>query len=124
MKKTISTEKAPAAVGPYSQARLCDGTLYVSCQLAIDPAVGKLIDGDVKAQTRQILDNVKNILAEADMTLSDVVKTTAILKDMESFPEFNATYAEFFGNDAPARTCISAILPLGALIGIDFIASK
>lgn len=124
MKKIISSSNAPAAVGPYSQAVLAGETLYISCQLGIDPSVGKLVSDDIVSQTKQILTNVKNILAEAGMSLDNVVKTTVILNDISLFKDFNATYASFFADNAPARTCFEANLPLGALVGIDFIASK
>lgn len=122
-REIISTNKAPAAVGPYSQAVRIGDFIFAAGQVAIDPAVGKLIEGDVAAQTRQVLTNLSAVLGAAGSSLDRVVKTTVFLKDMGQFQAMNAVYAEFFPTDPPARSTIEvADLPLGALIEIEAIA--
>ena len=125
MKSIISTTKAPAAVGPYSQAVLVNGTLYISCQIAIDPVTGMLCGDNVAAQTDLIMGNLQNILKEAELSLKDIVKVTVFLSDMNFFSDFNTAYKKYFSEEAPARTCVGANgLPKGALVGIDVIAAK
>lgn len=122
-REVIATEKAPAAVGPYSQAIRVDNTVFTSGQVAIDPATGKLVEGDITAQTRQVLANLKAILEAAGSGLECVVKTTVYLANMDDFPAMNQAYAEFFQDVPPARATIQAArLPLGALLEIDAIA--
>lgn len=124
MKKIIASPHAPKAVGPYSQAVEADGALYVSGQLPIDGATGKMAEG-VEAQTRQSLMNLQHILEEGGYTLGDVVKTTVLLKDIGDFAAMNAVYAGFFTADMPARVCYEvAALPMGALVEIDAVAAK
>jgi len=119
----ISTSKAPGAVGPYSQAVRTGNFVFVAGQVAIDPTVGELIEGDVAAQTRQVLTNLSAVLEAASSSLARVVKTTVFLKDMGQFQAMNAVYAEFFPSDPPARSTIEvAALPLGALVEIEAIA--
>ena len=119
----ISTDKAPAAVGPYSQAVRVGDFVFAAGHVAIDPAAGKLIEGDVAAQTRQVLTNLSAVLKVAGSSLDSVVKTTVFLKDMEQFKVMNAIYAEFFPSEPPARSTIEvAALPLGALVEIEAIA--
>lgn len=124
MKKIIASPQAPKAVGPYSQAVETGGTLYVSGQLPIDGATGRMAEG-VEAQTRQSLANIGHILHEAGYDFSDVVKTTVLLQSMSDFAAMNAVYAEFFTGDMPARVCYQvAALPMGALVEIDAVAVK
>ena len=124
MKREIfSTDKAPAAVGPYSQAVRVGDFVFAAGQLAIDPAVGKLIEGDVATQTRQVLTNLSAVLEAAGSSLDRVVKTTVFLKDMGQFKAMNAVYGEFLHSDPPARSTVEvAALPLGALVEIEAIA--
>lgn len=125
MKKIISTSKAPSAVGPYSQAVEVNGILYISGQIPIDPATGKLIDGDIKEQTEQVLKNIGAILSEAGYQFSDVVKSTCLLADMSYFKDMNEIYATFYKENQPARAAFAVKgLPLGALIEIESIAIK
>lgn len=124
MKKIISTENAPQAIGPYSQAVYYDGTLYVSGQLPINPETGKMPEG-IKAQTDQALKNVKAILEEAKFTLDDVVKSTVLLKDINDFADMNEIYANYYEKKPPARAAYEvANLPLGALVEIETIALR
>ncbi len=124
MKKIISTPDAPKAVGPYSQAVEANGTLYISGQIPLDPATGKMTEG-IEAQTVQVLENVKAILTAAGYTFADVVKTTVLLADMNDFGAMNAIYARYYTVDMPARACFQvAKLPMGALVEIETIAVK
>jgi len=119
----ISTELAPKAIGPYSQAIRANGFVFCAGQTPIDPAVGKLIDGDVPAQTRRVLHNLSAILETASTSLSRVVKTTVFLTDMANFKAMNEVYAEFFPEHPPARSTVAvAGLPLGAQVEIECIA--
>ncbi len=123
MKKVISTQQAPAAIGPYSQAIQVGNLVYTSGQIPIDPSTGSLVEGGVKEQTRQSLLNVKAILEEAGLTMSNVVKTTVFMADMNDFAEMNAVYAEFFTEPYPARSAVAVkTLPKGALVEIEVIA--
>ena len=122
MNKTITTQNAPAAVGPYCHAKLAGGTLYTSGQLGLIPATGELPEG-VEAQASQALDNLKEVLSAAGMGFADVVKTTVFLADMNDFAAINAIYAKYFPGEAPARSCVQvAALPKGALFEIEAIA--
>ena len=123
MKQVISTNEAPGAIGPYSQAIKANGFLFVSGQLPVVPATGQFAEGGVSGQTRQSLENVKAILTAAGCTLADVVKTTVFIKDMNDFGAVNTAYAEYFKQDCPARACIEvARLPKDALVEIEVIA--
>ena len=126
MKKTIATVEAPAAVGPYSQAVLASGTLYVSGQLGLDPKTGTLKGDDVKSQAVQALENLVAILREAGFSATDVVKTTVFLSDISLFQQFNEVYATVFKGEAlPARSCVAVkALPKNALVEIEAIAVK
>jgi 2-iminobutanoate/2-iminopropanoate deaminase len=125
MKRIIRTAKAPAAIGPYSQAVEINGTLYISGQIPIDPLTGKLVDGDIKIQTEQVFRNIEAILSEAGYCLSDVVKSTCFLRDMTDFKSMNEVYALHYSENHPARAAFAVKeLPLGALIEIETIASK
>lgn len=122
MKRIIASPKAPAAIGPYSQAVELNGTLYVSGQLPVDPADGLMPEG-IEAQTRRSLDNVMAILAEAGLCADNVAKTCVLLQDINDFAAMNAVYAEYFPSDKPARMCYQvAALPKGALVEIDAVA--
>ena len=125
MKKVISTSKAPAAIGPYSQAIQVGNLVFASGQIPIDPATGSFVEGGVKEQARQSLTNVKTILDEAGLTLDNVVKTTVFLADMNDFADVNAVYAEFFAEPYPARSAVAVkTLPKGALVEIEVIAAQ
>lgn len=124
MKTQISSPKAPAAIGPYSQAIAANGFLFISGQLPIDPATGNFAEGGIRELTRQSLENVKSILAEAGLTLADVVKTTVFLADMSDFAAMNEIYAEYFTAPAPARSAVAVkTLPKGGLVEIEVIAA-
>ena len=126
MKTIIATKNAPAAIGPYSQAIDCGAFLVTSGQIALDPATGEMVKGSVAEQTRQALMNVKAILAEAGLTMDNVVKTTVFLQNMGDFAAMNAVYAEFFtAGNYPARSAVEVgALPKGALVEIETICSK
>ena len=125
MKKVLSTAKAPAAIGPYSQAIQVGNLVYTSGQIPIDPATGMFVEGGIKEQTRQSLLNVKAILEEAGLAMSDVVKTTVFMADMNDFSDMNAVYAEFFAEPYPARSAVAVkTLPKGALVEIEVVAVK
>ena len=125
MKRIISTTAAPGAIGPYSQAVEANGTLYISGQVAIDPAIGKMIEGGITEQTTQVLKNIKAILIAAGYSMNDVVKSTCLLSDMSDFKPMNEVYAQFYTSDQPARAAFSVKgLPLGALVEIETIAVK
>lgn len=123
--KQISTQSAPAAIGPYSQAIEVNGFVYASGQLPIDPATGAFPEGGVKEQTRQSLLNVKAILEEAGLALSNVVKTTVYLADMGDFAAMNEVYSQFFAQPFPARSAIAVkALPKGALVEVEVVAAR
>ena len=125
MKQAISTSKAPAAIGPYSQAIEACGVVYVSGQLPIDPTTGAFAEGGIGALTRQSLTNISNILAAAGLTMGNVVKTSVFLADMDDFAEMNTAYAEFFTETPPARSAVAVkTLPKGARIEIECIAVR
>lgn len=123
--KQISTQNAPAAIGPYSQAIEVNGFVYASGQLPIDPATGAFPEGEVKEQTRQSILNVKAILEEAGLALSNVVKTTVYLADMGDFAAMNEVYSQFFAQPFPARSAIAVkALPKGALVEVEVVAAR
>lgn len=125
MNKAINTNKAPAAIGPYSQAIKADKTIYVSGQLGLNPSTGSFDDDDIKVQTRQSLTNIKAILEEAGYDMNDVVKTTVLLKDIKEFTDMNEVYADFFKEPYPARAAFEvAALPKGGRVEIEAIAVK
>ena len=125
MNQIIHTEKAPAAIGPYSQAVKAGNLLFVSGQIPIDPATGAFAGDDITSQTRQSLNNVQAILEEAGYSLSDVVKATVLLADMADFAAMNAVYAEFFTENCPARAAFAVKdLPKGAKVEIEVIACR
>jgi 2-iminobutanoate/2-iminopropanoate deaminase len=122
-KKIIQTEKAPKAIGPYSQAIRIESLVFTAGQIGLNPATGELVEGGVEEQTRQVLSNLRNVLEAAGSGLSYVVKTTVFLKDMNDFSKMNAIYADFFSEAHPARSTIAvAALPKGGLVEIEAIA--
>ena len=125
MNEIFHTDKAPAALGPYSQAVKAGNLLFVSGQIPIDPATGAMVENDIAVQTRQSLTNVKAILESAGYSCADVVKTTVLLSDIGNFVPMNEVYGTFFPSNCPARACFAVKdLPKGALVEIEVIASK
>lgn len=124
MKKIITTSNAPAPIGPYNQAVLSGNTLYISGQIPIDPATGKLVEGDIAKETKQSMENLKAILIAAGMTFENVVKTSIFIADMNQFAEINAVYATYFNSEsAPARETVEvANLPKFVNVEISMIA--
>lgn len=123
--KAVNTNKAPKAIGPYSQAIEANGLIITSGQLPIDPATGEFAPGGIKEQTRQSLTNAKAILEEAGIGLGNVMKTTVFLSDMNDFAAMNEVYAEFFSEPFPARSAIAVkTLPKNALVEVECIAAK
>ena len=124
MKTIISTPKAPAAIGPYSQAVLVNGMLFTSGVIPIDPETNTLVEGDVTVQARQAIGNLKNLIEASGSSMDKVVKTTVFIKDMNDFGKINDIYKDFFSSDFPARSCVEvARLPKDVLIEIEAIAT-
>jgi len=122
--KATHTDKAPAAIGPYSQAVIANGLLFTAGQIALDPASMQVVEGDVVAQTEQVLRNLDAVLASAGVSWADVVKTTVFLTDMRDFPRMNEVYARAVGDARPARSTVQVSgLPRGVLVEIDLIAA-
>lgn len=122
MKRIITSNKAPKAIGPYSQAVILNNVLYTSGQIGLDPQTGDLKDG-IEEQVKQVMENLKALLKEADMDFSNVVKTTIFLKSMDDFTTVNQIYASYFNENPPARSCVEvSALPKGALVEIELIA--
>ena len=125
MRKVISTDQAPAAVGPYSQAIRTEHSLFISGQLPIDPATNELVEGSIQDQTRQVLQNILEILRAAGLDRSNLVKTTVYLRNMDDFAAVNDVYAAVFAKNPPTRACVEVSrLPKDALIEIDAIACE
>ena len=123
MKQIIQTNNAPQAIGPYSQAVMANGTLYVSGQIPVVPATGAIVSDTVEEQTRQVLENVKAVVEAAGLTLNDVVKTSVFIKNMDDFAVINGIYSEYFKENCPARACVEvARLPKDVLIEMVAIA--
>ena len=121
--QTLSTEKAPAAIGPYSQATIAGGFLFTAGQIPLDPATMEVVAGDVVPQTKQVMANLAAVLAKAGVTWKDVVKTTVFLQDMADFPRFNEVYAAALGDARPARSTVQvAALPRGVSVEVELIA--
>ncbi len=119
--KTVHTDNAPKAIGPYTQAQITGNYVFTSGQIAIDPAVGDLVQGGVKEQTKRVCENLKAVLAEAGASLQSVVKTTCFLHDIGDFAAFNEVYGEYF-TGKPARSCVGGLdLPKGALVEVEVI---
>lgn len=122
-KVCFKTQKGPAAVGPYSTATIAGGIIYLSGMIGIDPAVQKPVEGGTLAQAKQAFENIKTVLGELGATLGDVLKTTVYLTDIGEFGEVNKLYAQYFGPDFPARTCVEVSrLPMGLSIEVECIA--
>jgi 2-iminobutanoate/2-iminopropanoate deaminase len=124
MREIVSTEQAPKAIGPYSQAVVSNGVAYLSGQIPLDPATGQLVDGDIAAQTERVLQNLKAVLEACGASMESVLKTTVYLKDMADFPKMNEVYARCFASNPPARSTVQAArLPRDVSVEIDAIAS-
>ena len=124
MKNIITTEQAPKAIGPYSQAVIANGFAFLSGQIPLDPATNQLVDGGIAAQTERVLENLKSVLEAAGSSLDRVVKTTVYLKDMGEFAKMNEVYGRYFSSNAPARATIEAArLPRDVAVEIDCIAA-
>lgn len=124
-KKIINTKNAPSAIGPYSQGVELDNLIFFSGQIPLDPQTGKMIEGDVKAQTIQVLKNIDGLLKSVNLNAEDVVKTTVFITDMSNFASVNEEYAKFFNSNPPARSCVEVSkLPLNAQVEIEIIAKK
>jgi 2-iminobutanoate/2-iminopropanoate deaminase len=124
-RSSVASERAPKAIGPYSQAIIAGDFVFCAGQVAIDPAQGKLIEGDIAMQTRQVLTNLAAVLEAAGSSLADVVKTTVFLQNIGDFGAMNAIYAEFFPTEPPARSTVQvAALPLGAQVEIEAVAIR
>ncbi len=122
MKKIISTDKAPGAIGPYSQAVQSGDFLFVSGQIAFDPATGDLVDGDIEVQTKRVMENLKAIIEAAGLSMENVVKCSCFLDNMEHFVRFNSVYESYFGEGAPARETVEVSrLPKDVLVEISAI---
>ena len=121
-KKVVATKDAPQPIGPYSQAIKAGGFVFASGQIALDPATGKLIEGDIKAQTERVLKNLSAVLAAAGSSMDRVVRTTVFLKNISDFPAMNEVYGQFFKNEPPSSTVQVAALPKDSLLEIDVVA--
>jgi 2-iminobutanoate/2-iminopropanoate deaminase len=122
-KQIIQTDKAPGAIGPYSQAVRAGNMVFTAGQIGLDPATMEIVSGGVEAETRQVLNNLKQVLEAAGSGLTYVVKTTVFLRDMADFPKMNAIYAEFFPENPPARSAVEvAALPKGVAVEIEAVA--
>lgn len=120
--KDIHTDKAPQAIGPYTQAKISGNMLFTSGQIPIDPSTGNLVEGGIKEQTKRVCENLKAVLEAAGTSLDKVVKTNCFLKDIGDFAAFNAVYAEYF-TGKPARSCVGGLqIPKGALVEVELIA--
>jgi len=125
MKKIITTDKAPAAIGPYSQAVQFGNLLFVSGQIALVPQTGEIVDGDIKAQTRQVLENIKAIIEAAGMSLQNVLKCSCFLNSMQDFVKFNEVYDSYFADSLPARETVEvARLPKDVLVEVSAICGS
>jgi len=125
MKKVIYTEQAPNAVGPYSQAIEHNGHLFISGQIPINPATGKIVEGGIKEQTEQVMKNIQAILEKAGYTFEHVVKSTCLLDNMDNFAAMNEVYAKYYTTNPPARAAYGVVkLPLGVMVEIETIAMK
>jgi 2-iminobutanoate/2-iminopropanoate deaminase len=123
MKQTVSTESAPKAIGPYSQAVIHNGVAYLSGQIPLNPATGQMVEGGIEAQTERVLENLKAVLAACGASLDSVLKTTVFLKDMGEFPKMNEVYGRYFAVNPPARSTVEAArLPRDVRVEIDCIA--
>jgi len=123
--KVLKTEKAPAAIGPYSQAIEVNGFVFASGQIPLDPETGNVVEGGIKEQTRQALENASNVMQAAGLSLADVVKTTVFMADMADFAAMNEVYSTFFNEPYPARSAVAVkALPKGVLVEVECIAAR
>lgn len=123
MAEVVATDKAPGAIGPYSQAIKCAGMVYTAGQIALDPATSKIVEGDVSSQTERVMQNLQAVLEAAGSSLDQVVKTTCFLQDLNDFASFNEVYARYFSSNRPARSTVQvAKLPAGSLVEVECIA--
>ncbi len=124
MKKQVATDKAPKAIGPYSQAVVYEGIVYCSGQIPLDPSTGQMVEGDIAAQTVRVLENLKGVLEASGTSLEHVLKTTVFLKNMSDFPQMNEVYSRYFAEYPPARSTVEAArLPRDVQVEIDCIAA-
>ena len=124
MKRCFLSSRGPRAIGPYSTAVLQGGSCYLSGMIPVDPATGKLAGDDVGAQARQVFENMKTVLGEMNLSMADIVKTTVFLTDLGAFGAVNEIYAEYFGPDYPARSCVQvSALPMGAQVEVEAVAA-
>ena len=124
MKRCFLSSRGPRAIGPYSTAVLQGGSCYLSGMIPVDPATGKLAGDDVGVQARQVFENMKTVLGEMNLSMADIVKTTVFLTDLGAFGAVNGIYAEYFGPDFPARSCVQvSALPMGARVEVEAIAA-
>ena len=120
MKQCFLTQRGPKAIGPYSTAVMQGGLCYLSGMIPVDPATGKLASAEVGGQARQVFENIKTVLGELNLSMADILKTTVFLTDLNSFGAVNGIYAEYFGPDYPARSCVQvSALPMGAQIEVE-----
>ena len=125
MKKVIFTDNAPKAIGPYSQAIEANGMLFISGQIPVNPDSGKIVEADIKIQTKQVMENIGAILEEAGYSFSDVIKSTCLLSDMDNFGGMNEVYGEYYKENPPARAAFAVkTLPLNVMVEIETIAAK
>lgn len=125
MRKVIQTEKAPKAIGPYSQAVEFNGTLFISGQVALNPQTGQVVEGGIVEQTRQVMENIGAILEDSGYSFRDVVKSTCLLSDMNNFQAMNEVYGQYYPESPPARAAYQVSkLPLGVMVEIETIAMK
>ena len=123
-KRVISTDKAPKAIGPYSQAIQVNNTLYLAGQIALDPLTGKMVEDKIDIQTHRVMTNLEAVLSEAGFSFDDVVQTQVFLSDLNHYKPMNEIYAEYFSNKPPARAVVQAVLPRDALVEIMMVAQK
>lgn len=125
MRKVIATELAPAAIGPYSQGIMTEKYVFTSGQIPVDPKTGKITAETIEGQTEQVMKNLKAVLAESELGMDRIVKTTCFLSDIADFAAFNAVYAKYFPENPPARSCVqAAALPMGAKVEVECIAVR
>ena len=124
MKRCFLTQRGPKAIGPYSTAVIQGGACYLSGMIPVDPATGKLAAEDASGQARQVFENIKTVLGELNLSMADILKTTVFLTDLKTFGEVNEIYAEYFGPDYPARSCVQvSALPMGSKIEVEAVAA-
>ncbi len=125
MKQCFLTRRGPKAIGPYSTAVMLDGVCYLSGMIPVDPATGRMAAQDAQGQARQVFENMKTVLEELDLSMADILKTTVFLTDLSMFSAVNEIYADYFGPDYPARSCVQvSALPMGALIEVEAVAAR